>query len=234
MEERRGTKRTYSKMSGRRGQVRRRVRARVRARAGTTRLAGYYGRYPPVGSENKFKDFDTAVTPVATTGDIVLNSICTIAQGTNESERIGRKATITKVLWRYSVKLATTATIADSSDIVRVILYVDKQCNGAAAAVTDILDAAQFDSFLKLENSGRFRILMDKFHTVSAQAGIAGNIGEVIVFRTKFCDVNLPIEYSSTTGAIAEIRSNNIGILAISKSAHCVFDGKLRIRYSDT
>lgn len=233
MQEKRGSKRPYSSMSGR-AAVRRRVRRRVRSRVAAARIQGYYGKYPPQASETKFKDFDPAVTPVATTGDIVLNSICTIAQGTDETERIGRRAMITKVLWRYSVKLLTTATIADSSDIVRVILYLDKQCNGAAAGVTDILDAAQFDSFLKLENSGRFKILMDKFHTLTAQAGIAGNIGEVIVFRQKFCDLSIPIEYSSTTGAIGEIKSNNIGILAISKSGHCVFDSKLRIRYSDT
>lgn len=201
---------------------------------GYTRFSGYYGRYPPTGGENKFKDFDTNVSPVATTGDIVLNSICTVAQGTAESERIGRKIRLEKINWRYSVKLATTATIADTSDIVRVMLYLDKQCNGAAATVANILEATQFDSFLNLENSGRFTILMDKFHTVNASAGIGTAVGEVIVFRSKFCKANYPIEYSSTTGAIAEIRSNNIGILAISKSGHCVLDGKLRIRYSDS
>ena len=44
---------------------------------------------------------------------------------------------------------------------------------------------------------------------------------------------NMPIEYDSTTGAITEIRSNNIGVLLLSRNGVCTFGSKFRVRFSD-
>lgn len=43
---------------------------------------------------------------------------------------------------------------------------------------------------------------------------------------------NVPLEFSSTTGAITEIRSNNIGVLLISAEGTAKFDSSIRIRFT--
>ena len=50
---------------------------------------------------------------------------------------------------------------------MRVMLYHDKQANGATAAVLDILESADYQSFNNLVNSGRFRILMDRTYAMN-------------------------------------------------------------------
>ncbi len=91
-----------------------------------------------------------------------------------------------------------------------------------------------------MANSGRYKILMDRSHSLNYLAtGTDGtntvSIGAVEspVF-TLFKDCAIPIEYSSTTGALTEIRSNNLGILAISAAGTIGFFGAIRLRFSDS
>ncbi len=48
----------------------------------------------------------------------------------------------------------------------------------------------------------------------------------------KKCD--MPIEFNNTTGAIAEIRSNNLGVMLGSSSGAAGFTSKFRLRFSDS
>ena len=45
--------------------------------------------------------------------------------------------------------------------------------------------------------------------------------------------LNVAVEFSGVAGNIADTRSNNIGLLIISKSGLVTFNGKVRVRYSD-
>lgn len=210
---------------------------RARVVPGYTRSAGYYGRYndPRSQGELKFHDVDVDDAVVAANGTIAANSINLIPQGTTESERIGRKAIIKNIGWRYALTLGSTATSASTSDVVRVILYLDTQCNGAAATVTDILESDNYQSFNNLSNKGRFRILMDRTHGLSSQSGVGSTaaFGETVVNGTFYKKCALPIEFSSTTGALTEIRSNNLGVLLLSQSGLCIFESKFRLRFTD-
>ena len=115
---------------------------------------------------------------------------------------------------------------------------MDKQCNGATAAVTDVLETAHWQSFRNLSNSGRFNIFLDKVVTLN-YAGLAsdgaGVVSQARVTREldfyKTCTV--PLEFDSTTGAITEIRSMNIGVLLIGSGQNVQFDSKFRLRFSD-
>ena len=125
-----------------------------------------------------------------------------------------------------------------SSDTVRMIMYLDKQANGAAAAVTDILESADWQSFNNLSNSGRFITLMDKSVILNYQNLASDGGGVVSSTNTaregafyKMC--NIPLEFSATTGAMGEIRSNNIGVLLISANGQAKFESKIRLRFSD-
>ncbi len=188
-----------------------------------------------MGRELKFHDVDLDDTTVEATG-AVTNSINLIAQGVTETTRIGRKCTIRSIGWRFRWSISGTTDENSTSDIGRVIMYVDKQANGATAAVTDILKSADFQSFNNLNNKGRFRVLIDRTYSLVIPSGgtsAAGvdQFGEMVLAGTFFKKVNIPIEFSSTAGAITEIRSNNIGVLLISGTGVCGFASKIRLRF---
>lgn len=209
---------------------------------GYDRQSGYYGRFSGRNQEWKFHDISIVDAEVSTTANIVQDSCNKIAQGTTESTRIGRKCVLRQINFRYQVNLPEKQdqTNPVAGDNVRVVLFIDKQCNGAAAATTDILESGtNFQSFNNLANSGRFITLMDKTHTVNYQtltADAANNYEHARVVRVfkyyKKC--NIPIEFNSINGAITEIRSNNVGVLLISSDGVAEFIGNMRIRFSDS
>ncbi len=206
---------------------------------GFQRTAGFYGRFAPSAGELKFFDLDLDDTVVAAAGGIT-DSINKIAQGVTEVTRVGRKCTIKSIAWRYQTSLGSFDAQATPQlgQELRIMMYLDKQANGATAAVTDILESADFQSFNNLANSGRFRILMDKIVNItypslaSDGAGVVSSNGIVRGGRF-FKRCNIPIEFSATTGAITEIRSNNIGVLLISNTGVVGFNSKIRLRFSD-
>lgn len=214
---------------------------RRRFTPGKSRTGGYYGRFSKAGGELKF--FDVSLNSsgsVATSGEVA-NSINTIAQGTGEKERIGRKCTIRRIHWKCYLSLASqeSGSSALSGDMVRCIFYMDKQCNGAAASVTDVLETATWNSFRNLSNSGRFNILYDKTHTIN-YGGItsegSGVVTQPYTIKPEITfnkEVNIPLEFSSTTGAISEVRSNNIGVIFISSNDQGIIQSKFRLRFSD-
>ena len=213
---------------------------------GYLRRSGYYGRYAPMGTEWKWHDLTHDNPTIPTAGELSPTSINVIAQGVTESERIGRKCTIRKVQIRYNIRLPSAANQGDvlAGDIARIIVYLDMQCNGAVAGIATtadgILQTAVYNSFRNMANSGRYKILMDRSHSLNYLAtGTDGtntvSIGAVEspVF-TLFKDCAIPIEYSSTTGVLSEMRSNNLGILAISAAGTIGFFGAIRLRFSDS
>lgn len=232
--QRRGFMKTARYFASRRGPV--------RARFGFNRTGGYYGRYSGRRAELKFHDIDiNSTNPIPTAGEILAAnaSLNVIAQGNTESQRIGRKLTIKSILWRMKFRILANTAASTTEDSVRIILYLDKQCNGAAAVVTDILETASFLSFNHLANSSRFVILMDKHIQLNQMAG--GGDGTTEDYGAKgtrvqfFKKCNIKIEYddSATTGVLTSCRSNNLGVLFISSAAQCDCVSKMRLRYSD-
>ncbi len=209
---------------------------------GYTRRAGYYGRFGQLG-ETKF--FDTVVAPAtgASTGTIAALSLNLIPQGITESQRVGRNCTLRRmdILGRFT--LPTTATVSEASDRFRLIIYLDKQTNGATAAASDILDAAiaiTIDSFRNLSQESRFTILHDKVHALNSGAGSGRGTTDTLSYASHVKafkwgkKLNAKIEFNAATGAITEIRTKNIGVLAVgSGNATITFGFTCRMRYSD-
>lgn len=211
---------------------------------GRDRVAGFYGRYSGINAELKFFDltYDDAVVSAAGTVD-PSGSINRIGQGVTEVSRIGRKCTIKSIDWKYAVTLPTQDAVAlpITGDTVRVMLYLDKQCNGAIATVSGangLLTGTNIHSHLELTNKGRFKILYDKLHninysTLTAEAASVHSQAAV-VFNTKWYKTcNIPLEFNNTTGALTEIRSNNLSVLLISQSGVAGFLSQFRLRFSD-
>ncbi len=190
--------------------------------------------------ELKFHDVTISDATLANNWTI-LNSgtLLVIAAGTGESERVGRKVTVRKIGFRYTIgKLFATTSTATSTS-VRVIVYHDKQANKATAALADIVEDDTFYTFNNLTNSGRFRTLMDRTHDLASTCGggdgTTEDYGENISSHTWFKECNIPVEYTSTTGAIGEITSNNICVMAFSsENANVRLDGNFRFRFTDS
>jgi len=190
--------------------------------------------------EVKFHDVDVDDASVAQAGTILIDSLVKIAQGTGESQRDGRKILVTAIGWKFNLSMQFSENTGQpADDVVRIMLYLDKQANGATAAVTDLLETDNYQSFNNLANRGRFKTLMDRTYTLNRTAG-GGDVGaantnwagfEIDDSFYKKCAI--PVEFSAAAGAITEIRSNNIGVLIISKTgAVGVLDSKARIRFT--
>ncbi len=188
----------------------------------------------------KFHDLDVDDAVVGT-GTIAQDSCNIIAQGITESTRVGRKCTIRRINWKFEITMPTTAVAGSTSDIVRVVLYHDKQTNGAAAAVLDILETADFQSFRNLAQQSRFNILMDRMYTVHCPSGSGRgstdtlSYGEQKIFDTFYKTCNIAIEYDTTasTGVLTTQRTNNIGVMLLSQSGFAGFTSKMRLRFTD-
>ncbi len=201
----------------------------------------YFGGPGPKmsGGELKFHDVDLDDAVVAA-GCNVTPTINIIPQGVTEITRVGRKCTLKQINWRWRAFLPEQDAVADpaQSDGLRMIVFLDKQANGAAAANTDIFESNDWQSFRNLANSGRFVILMDKNITLN-YAGLgsdgAGVVSQASVHRegTFFKQCDVPIEFSGANGTIDEIRSNNIGIMLCGSNGIMGFDSKIRLRFSD-
>lgn len=209
---------------------------------GRSRVGGFYGRYSGVKAELKFHDIVVDDAQIAT-GGVIQNAgtINIIPQGVTEIQRIGRKCTIKSIWWKYSLDIPEIDAQGDpgNGDQVRLILYQDKQCNGATATAGGILETAGgVRSFRNLANQGRFVILMDKLHTLSYQTLASDGAGLVSSSNLRrnwsfYKRCAIPIEFDSTTGALTEIRSNNLGVLAVSAGGIARLQSEFRLRFSD-
>ncbi len=173
-------------------------------------------------------------------------TIVDIVQGTGETNRIGRKCTITNIHIKMHIEHrplngTTTAEVANFTDcLLRVVVFLDRQCNGAAATGLNLLQTDVLTSFRSLANVKRFKFLYDKTWSFNTQAMAAGTVADTrIIDKTYFKKISLkcfiPIEYSGTTGAITEIRSNNIGIAVWSApgSRINIENSQIRLRFID-
>ncbi len=231
------------------GQRGSRKRKSVGGKTGRSRSTKKRARYNPYeggrGVEMKFHDLDIDDALVAQGGTIAQVSCLTIAQGTGESERLGRKCLVKKIGWRFTLSMPSQTATGNTSDEVRVILYLDKQANGASATVSaavdgnGILATSDFQSFNNLANKGRFLTLMDRTYNLYCPSGggdgTTVDFGEQSIADTFYKNCSIPVEYDSslTTGVIATMRTNNIGVLLLSKSGFVNFASKMRVRFMD-
>ncbi len=205
---------------------------------GYTRRTGYYGRYGPA-QQGEAKFFEHAISQSAMpNAGTVTDSINLVAQGVTETERVGRKCTVRYLQIRYLIRLMAATAAADSGSVARIIVFQDKQTNGVTANTTEILEQAHPRSFYNLANSGRFNILLDKLWCLSPQAAAATTTTTFTTMESVKCGlltahIDVPLEFSGTTGAITEVRSNNIGILFMSEDGRCELIYNARIRFTD-
>jgi len=208
---------------------------------GIMRTSGYYGRYNysmgPQSIEKKWVDLTVASTVVPTGGSIALfttaGSLNVIAQGTGESQRVGRKVNIKNLYLHGTLLLPSSNLITSSCDTFRLIVFIDKQCNGLIAQVTDILTTAEVNSFRNLANQERFIILKDKMYDINATTVVNATTttGDQQYHIKMYKKLDLPIEYSGVNGTIGETKSNCLVMLCISEGGVVGFKYTMRLNH---
>lgn len=186
--------------------------------------------------EKKF--FDTNISfNIDATGEVpATGQLCLIPQGVTEATRVGRKCTVKSIQARILMQYVPGAdTVGCTTTYVYCVL--DTQCNGAAAAITDVMTGNNLAlALLNLDNSERFKILKKWIFKFQAAAGIQTAFGRDEQNIEWFKKCNIPLEFSSTTGAITELKSNNIFLIAGSDTStddEVVCSGTVRLRFTD-
>jgi len=195
-------------------------------------------RYGFPGSFGKFsgelKKFDTvqAFTNVASAGSVT--SIFQPTQGSDYTNRIGRKTTAVTLQMRARSSLSWADAIAGASQDVyseaqqqRVMLLYDLQPNGSAAAVTQILDTATIVSQRNLDWRDRFICLMDKtidfdpavFQTSAGSSVTQLHTNRATAYWSFYRRIKLDTIFQANAGAIGDIASGAFLLLLLSSSA---------------
>lgn len=191
----------------------------------------YRGFTPRAFSRGEWKYLDTAIAlnMNTTAAQLLVNGL---APGSGASERIGQKVMVRSIQLRL-VQYVTAGTGADQFH--RVLLFVDRQANGAAPTLGSQLSANSVLGMRSLVNRKRFKILWDKSCHMNATAEPGS-----MLFRKAYIKFRRPlvVEFNAgVAGTIADIVSNSlyfyvVGSLAAGPTAGGI-EGVARIRYTD-
>lgn len=199
---------------------------------------------PRPAPRGELKWFDTSVTnsTLSTVGTIVSSSLNLLSAGTGESQLIGKTATVKSIFIRAQVQKpalsnATLSNVA-SDDYVRIMVVLDKQCNGAAATIAQILEDTDMRSLNNLNYSKRFVTLKEMIVPMKDTVNHDGTnyfTGSMVVpIDPCYLKREIPIEFGAApSGAITDVRSNNILILGFSNTGQTTLSFRSRIRFVD-
>lgn len=191
---------------------------------GFDRTGGVWGRFKQAPtSEKKWHDSlrDLVVANglqlVGSTGTPTVVSINLIPQGTSAVNRDGRKCVLRSYYCSGTLKTTVTAQ-GDYHGYVKLWLVQDTQANGANPAALDVfdIDGTSALTHRNLYNVDRFKILDVCRFQINPPATNGGS--ELNGTTTYFeCQgkLSIPLEFSSTTGAITELKSNNLMWIAM-------------------
>jgi len=229
---------------------------------GFTRASGVYGRFSYGGKDSELKWWDTNIAAGVIPYDFpsTVQNLVLVPTGTGANNRVGRAFLLKQmeakmnIIGTWTVP-ATGATLIQMPSIsYRVDLVLDKQCNGTTAVAGDLYDTTvagvdPCNRFMNLFNEGRFTVLKrwegdlnpPSSSAASTQAGVVQQSRD-LVLKSKRC--NIPVEFSGTVGAIAEIRSNNVFVIFTCTqpqgalgAAQCTFalnTANFRMRFLDS
>lgn len=215
-------------------------------------------RKPPPNAELKWNDVSQLITTWVGAGNglpshTAVDSLVRIAQGDQGYQRNGNKITIRKLTIRGAVEAYqnsnTTFNSTTPGDVwFRWMIFIDTQANGAFPnPITDVFEenpqgADQFDIYNSLTETGRFKVLMDKFIKVNqahpmynSDSGHTHVANRVTHFKKTFSNLNLPIMYSSNTSDMAAVRNNNIFMIIFNghDGTNLGINYRARVRFTD-
>ena len=180
-----------------------------------------------------------------TTGVGVIDGSVTagITQGTNVHQRQGNIIYVKRIDVRMVFGQISQADM-NANGIYRVLFVLDKQCNGVASVqnALDDIETVNLDyiAFNDLPDSHRFKILKNVFWECNPQ-GAEGNgtthnslgLSKLCQFSLRFPGRGMPFKYATSTANVADLTTNNIGIIGVGSSTTATVRYALRVRFCD-
>lgn len=180
---------------------------------------------------------NTVSTTIPNSAKIVNDTLAVIPQGVSDDERIGRKVVLKSIEIRGAWQSAFTAQ-TETNALGFMYLVLDTQANQSAPAIADIFNSPQLRQAMpNVFNSKRFKILKrwsQSFNVEQSESTIFSPSNKVYPF-SYYKRVSIPINYTSTTGAVTEITENNLFLVCGSWNADdkINLDYQVRLRYVD-
>jgi len=213
-------------------------------------------RKPPPNAEKKWFDVTASSSSWVAAGSglpshTAFDSLLKITQGAAGYNRDGAKIMVKKVTLRFTSQCDqnsnTTFTSTTPGDVYfRWFLIIDTQANGAFPAVSDIFEenpaaGDSYDLFNSLVESGRYKVLMDKYVRVPAAAPMYNSTSQHthvpnrLIHHQKSFNLNLPVVYSDGLPNMASIRNNNIAIVVFNghDGTNLSINWRARVRFTD-
>lgn len=182
----------------------------------------------PTNVERKWKDTQVLDDATSTASITCLNLM---TQGAGPSQRIGQRILVKSIQLRAHISREDVAST--TTEVMRIMLYYDRQPNGALPAITDINVTNATASLRSMANTGRFFCLMDENVVISTANG--GNSYEIF---DKFIKCNLPVYYNAgNAGTIADLSTGSLLLIYVGDQAAGADDinvvANARLRYTD-
>jgi len=205
--------------------------------SGYTRVEGLFGNTEKKWIDNEF--IMENIPRVWTTGPLTtwfVGSLVEIDQGTGPMQRVGMKSLVTNINLRAAVHFAPT--VNTNAVLVRIMLIMDTQTNGAPATGPQLFSQpGKTQSHNNLQYSSRFKTLKDWYIKAPLSVLNHANPPDANLFPFVLLNwnkkVDIPMIYSSTTGEVSEMRTNNVFLCMAASQEGCQFDGVIRIRFKD-
>lgn len=180
--------------------------------------------------EWKYLDTPLSSTMNTTTTMTLLNGM---QQGPGASQRVGQTITLRSLEIRGYCAADTQAV---NGQIVRYLVFLDRQANGAVpAAATDILSTNNVAGMRALTYRKRFKIILDKTYQLGIFAGdeSQAHFHHYLKFRR-------PIKQEfnvGNAGTVADIATNSMYLLVLGTEApgntDALYAMNVRLRYTD-
>ncbi len=184
------------------------------------------GRPPPRSLRNEPKYNDTSFVATSVPGTAVLTSLTATTNGTTDLTRIGDRINL------FSIEFRWTVLVADSSNVVRVVLLQWLSDDGIdAPSLAKVLAnaATPVNSPFNHDNKAKFIVLYDHRVLLSTYEPNRGDTVELLLPASR---VQPEVMYQ----AGASTGQNNLYALMVSDSGpspHPVLEGVARVNWYD-
>lgn len=203
----------------------------AKSRADTARASVFAARRPMRSvAKAEVKNIDTVpATGTFATATGTLTFLNGTTQGAAATNRLGRQFKMVSLLVRGTIQMAPTTT---GSSGFRLIVFYDKQVNGAAPTAAQLLATDSIDGLMNLDNSRRFKILCDE------QRDCIGTAGPQALSFNIYRKMNLQTECNTgSTGNVGDIQTGSVYALTYSNAntgvAAATSNLRARIRFVD-
>ncbi len=162
-----------------------------------------------------------------------------IVPGTGNNDRVGRKVKLTKVFWRWNLRNDVTLTSV-ASETVRLMIILDKQCQGSNAAGALIFEEdTNWASYNSLLDPGRFKTLYDSGPLDLWKVGGASGTPSEFCIMSKSGEVfkknqSIELTFDAGTSAISDLTTNHLMFWAGARAGgQAQIKSEVRVRYTD-